>query len=169
MAVQTTVNPASYSTTSVPYQGSDANFRNLNDTQTAVKDRVPLKIDNLKTQGAFNNLSPTLWDASNSRIKASNLEQKFSCRLILEVTPTVSNSVLTLDVDISAPNATNPVLIYSDSIPLFKLDKTTYTRFFPFYISQTFMNNGALICVSATDPVAITNASLYLKLTGGTP
>lgn len=150
------------------YIGRDANFRNLNDTQSAVSSRVPLKIDGLKTQGAFNNLFSGLWNPETSRLHPSNTSQKFDCRIILEATPTVAGAVLTLDLDVSAEGAATPALIYSDSVELFKLEKSSITRVFPVYVSSTFLANGGKISVTCTDPVAISNASLYVRLVGGT-
>lgn len=146
------------------FPGLDANFRNLND-QPVVSDRVPLKVDNLRTQGSFNNLYPQLWNPETSRIHAANLNQKFTGRIIVEATPTVAGSILSFDIDIGS--GVTPVLIYKEDIPLFRLERSVITKIFVFYISQTFLNNGGQVNVSCDHPVALTNTSLYLKLTGG--
>lgn len=143
------------------------NYRNLVDDQTSVSDRVPLKIDGKRTQGQYNTFGYELWNPETSRITPNNTSQVFDGRIIVEVTPTVSGSLLTLEIDRALDGAANTALVYSEQIPLFRLEKTTFTRLFTFFVSQSFLDNGGKFWVSCTDPVAITNASLYLILKGG--
>ena len=145
------------------------NYRNLNDTHTAVSDRTPLKIDAKRTQGQFNFFSYDLWDRETSRITPNNTTQVFDGRIIIEATPTVGGSLLTLEIDRALDGATATALVYSKQIVLSRLEKTTITEPFTFFVSQSFLNNGGKIWVSCTDSVAIANASLYLFLKGGRP
>lgn len=152
------------------FRGSHANFRNLVNDQTAVQSRVPLKIDGLKTENAFNNLGVNIWNPATSRITPTSLEQKFSCRINLSIAPTVAGSLLDLTIDISPPNAPGTLTpVFADTLQLFRMQETPITRFTAFYVSPIFLANGGQICVACTDPCAITSASLYLKLTGGQP
>lgn len=145
------------------------NYRNLVDDQTAVSDRVPLKIDGKRTQGQFNTFAYDLWNPEVSRITPGSLNQVFDGRIIVEATPSVGGSLLTLEIDRSTDDATTPALIYSKQITLSRLEKTTITEPFTFFVSQTFLTNGGKIWIGCTDPVAIANASLYLFLKGGMP
>jgi hypothetical protein len=145
------------------------NYRNLVDSQTAVRDRTPLQIDGQRTQGQFNTFGYPLWDSSTSRIIAGNTSQVFDGRLILELTSTVGGALFTIEIDRALDGATATALVYSKQVLLHRLEKTTITEEFTFFVSQSFLSNGGKIWVSSTDPVAIANASLYLFLKGGRP
>lgn len=145
------------------------NYRNLEDTQTAVSDRAPLKIDGQRTQGMFNTFDYPIWNPETSRITPGNVTQVFDGRIIFEATPSVGNSLLTLEIDRSADGSSTTALVFSKQIALLRLEKTTITEPFSFYTSQSFLNNGGKIWITCTDPVAITNASVYLFLKGGHP
>src|SRR6476469_5319891 len=115
------------------------NYRNLVDSQTAVSDRTPLKIDAQRTQGQFNFFAYDLWNPATSRITADNTSQVFDGRIILEATPTVGGSLLTVEIDRALDNAIATALVYSKQIPLPRLEKTTITEPLTFFVSQSFI------------------------------
>ena len=150
----------------VSYQ---CNYRNLVDSQVAVKDRVPLQIDGKHPQGQFNTFAYPLWNPETSRITPGNLFQVFDARILLTAKPTVGGSILTVQIDRSPDGVATKALVYTKDFTLSKLEENPLSDSFNFYISQSFLNNGGKLWVSCTDPAAITNVSLWLFLKGGRP
>lgn len=133
-----------------------ANFRNLNDTQLNITTKTPLKIDGLGTN-TFNHIYPGIWNTNTSKIIVKAIDEIFIARVSLEVVPWSVGTTVTLYLDITSTSS----LIKKD-IEIVKLESTKIIETFTFYTGSTFLTNGGVLAISASEPIGIFKAAIHL-------